>query len=103
MASQLFASEKTGAEGGSGIAGNGLDADVFEAAAQFERANEKDIQKDAAREAEGVRCCGLLEILCERDDELFEEVLRAAGNVCAKRGIDWRAGLGQSGVSIEAR
>jgi len=52
MASQFFASEKTGAKSGSGVAGNGLDADVFEAAAEFERANEKDIQKDAAREAE---------------------------------------------------
>src|SRR5258707_2889076 len=103
MASQFFASEKTGAEGGSSVAGNGLDPDILEAAAEFERANEKDIQKDAAREAEGVRCCGLPKILCERDDEFFEEVLRAAGNVCAKRGIERRTGLGQSGVSIKTR
>lgn len=103
MAGQFFASEKTGAEGGSGIAGNGLDVNIFEAATQFERANEKDIEENSTGEAEGIGGCGFLEILRERDDEFFEEVLRAAGDVCAKRGIERRAGFGQAGVSIETR
>ncbi len=80
-----------------------MDADIFEAAAEFERANEKDVQKDTTREAEGVRCCGFLEILCERDDKLFEEVLRAAGNVSAKRHIERRTWFRQTGVSIKTR
>jgi len=103
MAGEFFASEKAGAEGGSGVAGDGLDEDIFEAAAKFEGADEKNIQENSTGEAEGIGGGGFTEILCERDDEFFEEVLRAAGNVRTKRRIERRTRLGKSGVSIKAR
>jgi len=39
MAGQFFAGEKTGAEGGSGVAGDGLDVNILETAAEFNGAN----------------------------------------------------------------
>ncbi len=102
MAGKFFAREKTGSESSAGVSGYGLDVDIFEAAAEFEGADEKDVGKDSAGEAEFVGSGFAAEICGERDDEFFEEILRTARDVGASGGIKLCTRFGKTGIACKS-
>ena len=51
VSGEFFASKKTCTESRAGVACNGLDVDIFEAAAEFEGTDEKDVGEDSAGKA----------------------------------------------------
>lgn len=103
MASEFFAREKTGADRGAGISCNGLDMNIFETAAKFQRADKEHIQKDPTGNAERICARRFAEMIGKGEDEFLEKILSAASDVGAERSIDWRARFGEAGFAIEAR
>jgi hypothetical protein len=81
MAGSFFEGEISGAEGGSGIAGDGLDIDMVKAAAQLEGAHEQNIQKQASGEAKRTRGSALTKIGDELQDNFLDVVLSAASDI----------------------
>src|SRR5215470_9631093 len=103
MASEFLACEETDTEGGASVSGDGLDVDIFEAAAKFERADQEDVEKDAAGQAERISSGRFAKVSGQCNDGFLEDLLRAASDVGSERRIELRAGLRQSGFAIEAR
>ena len=103
VAGKFFASEKTGAERGAGVSGDGLDVDIFEAAAQFKRADKEDVEEDATCETERIGGSGFAKIIGDGDYEFFEIVLRAARDICADVSVEIRARLGQTRLAEKTR
>ena len=65
--------EERGAERGAGVAGDRLHVDVIEGAALFERANQQDVQENAAGDAERDRAGLRLEAVGQLEHGFFEE------------------------------
>jgi hypothetical protein len=87
-ASDFLAGEIGGAEGGSGVSGDGLHVDVVERAECFEGADQKDVQEDATGKTEATGASLLLKICCELEDDFLEAILGAAGEIGAKGGSE---------------
>ena len=103
VSGELFAREVGRAQGGSGVAGDGLYVDVIEARAGFEGADEKNIQEDSASEAEGAGTGGLLKICRELENDFFETILGAAGQVGAEGRCDDEIAPGEAEFAIKRR
>ncbi len=101
MTCSLFEREISGAESRAGIPGDGLDIDAVKTTAQFERTDEQNIQKQAPRQAKRTRGSSFAEIHCELNDDFFDIVLRAAGNIGTPCGSGRKAARGESEFPIE--
>ena len=102
-ARDLFAREIGGAERGACIAGNGLDVDMVKRATRFQRAHEKNIQEDAAGQAQRSRPGLILKIRGELKNQLFEIVLRAARQIGTHHGIGRMPPGGKTEFTIKLR
>src|SRR5262249_34389738 len=100
---ELLACEKACAESCASVSGDGLNVNTFEATAKLKRANEENVEKDAAGEAERVGGGRFAEVGGEGDDDFLKAVLRAASDVGTEHRIELQAGLRQSSFAIEAR
>ena len=103
MAGSLLECEISGAEGGAGIAGDGLDIHMVKAAAQFEGAHEQNIQKQAAGEAKRTRGSLLTKIGGELQDNFFEIILSAAGDIGAPYRGAGKSARGKPEFTIKLR
>src|SRR5580704_18067811 len=87
FSAQLFASEKRRAERSACVTCDRLYVNVVERAARLESANQENIQKNAAREAQRIRPGLRLKTMRDVEHGLFEKKLRAAGNRSLHGGI----------------
>ena len=79
--SDFLAGEISGAEGRACIAGDRLHVDALEGTACFEGVDQKNIQENAAGQAERAGVSALREIAGKLQDNFLEKVLGAAGEI----------------------
>ena len=68
----------------------------------FERADEQNVLEDSTGETERISARGFTKMFGETENELFEDVLRAAGERGAQRALDWRLGTRQAEFAVKA-
>ena len=99
----FLAGEISGAEGRAGIAGDGLHVNVLEGTPGFEGVDQKNIQENAAGQAERARVSALGEIAGKLQDDFLEKILGAAGEVGAHDGARRMAARRKPEFAIKLR
>ena len=99
----FLAGKIRGAEGRAGIAGDGLHVDALERTAGFEGVDQKNIQENAAGQAERARIGALGEIAGKLQNDLLEKILGAAGEIGAHDGARRMAARRKPKFAIKLR
>jgi len=103
MAGDFLAGKICGAESRAGIARNGLHVDAVKGSAVFERADQQDVLKNAAAEAERAGAGAFLKPGGKLEDNFLEIILGAAGEIRAQGfGEDEIAG-GEAEFAVKGR
>ena len=98
----FFLAEISRAQGGSGVAGDGLYVECDPSRCGFRgRGLDKHIQEDAASEAEGAGASGLLKICSELENNFLEATLGAASEVGAEGRSEDKIAPGEAEFAIK--